>query len=55
MKNHGLGTHNNKMYAKISTGNTISKYPTTYSAHSPKSANYLGYFKIKSSLGVHSQ
>ena len=50
MENHGLGTHN----YKISMGWKFNwKYPTIYSAHLSKSANYLGYFWKKFSSHVH--
>ena len=45
MENHGLGTHNDKMCAEILPQNT---YLTIYSAHLPKSANYLGNLKKSS-------
>ena len=43
MENHGLGTHDDKMYAEISSGSTPNT-PNSFLAHMPKSANYLEYF-----------
>ena len=44
MKNHGLGTHNEKMCAIISTGNTPNTPPNIFGPF----ASYLGYFRKKS-------
>ena len=52
MENHGLGTHDDKMYAEISSGSTPNT-PNSFLAHMPKSANYLEYFWKKSSSHVH--
>ena len=40
MENHGLETHNDKMYAKSTTGNTTNTPQFIW----PKSSNFFGYF-----------
>ena len=51
MENHGLGTWDTKWR---NIGWKFNwKYPTIYSAHLSKSANYLGYFWKKFSSHVH--
>ena len=46
IENHGLGTHNDKMYAKSSTGNTTSTPQFIWPiCMLPKSANFWVIFE----------
>ena len=53
MQNHKLqGIHSDKIWADSTTKNTLKCFKT-YSTDLPKSANYLGYYRKKSSSQVH--